>query len=217
MFFLTALRLNHEAIHGNLGFRPAGHRLVLHAPSALMLGSNNAVARNHLDHHKHLGTEQDIEGSCGRMRALQVLAFGPLFPIRMHQSAWATSGPALRRRMRIDLALNLVVLGIAFGSGLAFLIYHVAVMTVAQCGTAFFAVWITHQGCAPHEIARTQRSRWINLATYNMFLHREHHLFPGVPVKRLAILAARMDATDPMLAAAIRPVVPEMRAARAFA
>jgi fatty acid desaturase len=198
MFFLTALRLNHEAIHGNLGFRPHGHRAVLHALSALMLGSNNAVAFNHLQHHAHLGTADDLEGKCGDMTGWKVLAYGPLFPVEMHIAAWRRGGPALRQRMRSDLALNGLVLIAAFATDWTVLAYHLAAMTVAQCLTAYFAVWITHRGCAEHEmVARTQRAPIVNLLTYNMFLHLEHHLVPGVPVKRLGILARRIDSAAP--------------------
>ncbi len=210
MFFLTALRLNHEAIHGNLGFSARGHRLVRHGLSALMLGSNNAVAFNHLQHHRHIGTPQDIEGACGRMRATEVIAHGPVFPVRMHLAAWLEGGPAIRRRMRIDLALNLALVAVAVLSWSPVLAYHLAAMIVAQCLTAFFAVWITHRDCAPGEIARTQRSPAINFATYNMLLHLEHHLFPGVPVRRLGILARRIGAAAPEFSAANTMVVPEV-------
>ena len=63
MFFLTALRLNHEAIHHNLGFGARGHRWVLHGLGMAMLGSNHAIAWNHLEHHRHIGTERDHEGA----------------------------------------------------------------------------------------------------------------------------------------------------------
>ncbi len=208
MFFLTALRLNHEAIHGKLGFGPRGHRLALHALSALMLGSNHAVAFNHMRHHAHLGTEKDVEGKAGRMSAWHVLAYGPIFPIEMHLSAWRDGGAGLRRRMRVDLALNLLALGTAAAAESATLGYHFLVMGAAQCLTAFFAVWITHRHCHAHGlVARTQRSRLINLATYNMFLHLEHHLFPGVPVRRLDLLAARIDAAFPALPAQAKRVI----------
>lgn len=214
MFFLTALRLNHEAIHGNLGFRPRGHRVVLHGLSALMTGSNNAVAFNHLQHHRHIGTPDDLEGACGRMTAAQVIAHGPLFPLQMHMAAWQSGGPAVRRRMRIDLALNLIVLAITLATGAPFLIYHLVVMSVAQCLTAFFAVWITHHDCAPGDIARTQRAPIINLVTYNMLLHLEHHLFPGVPVRRLGILAKRIALAAPDFARGNALVVPEPKLAQ---
>jgi fatty acid desaturase len=200
MFFLTALRLNHEAIHGHLGFSARGHRLVMHGLSALMLGSNNAVAFNHLQHHRHNGTAADIEGKAGRMSGWRVLLYGPLFPVEMHIDAWRRGGAALRGRIAADGLLNLMVLAPAFA--VPVLRYHLAVMFAAQCLTAFFAVWITHHDTEHDGLgARTQRSRLINALTYNMFFHLEHHLFPAVPVKRLARLAARMDRVAPEIAA----------------
>jgi fatty acid desaturase len=209
MFFLTALRLNHEAIHGNLGFRPKQDRLVLHALSILMLGSNNAVAFNHLRHHRHLGTPEDIEGACGRMTMWQVIRFGPVFPVQMHIEAWRHGGPAVRRRMRIDLGLNLAIASTGAMLASPILLYHVAAMMVAQCLTSFFAVWITHHDCTEDQLARTQRSALVNFVTYNMLLHLEHHLFPGVPVRRLGVLSRRIAIADPVFADRSALVIPE--------
>ena len=210
MFFLTALRLNHEAIHGNLGFTKPTHRTVMHALSAVMLGSNNAVAFNHLRHHRHLGTAEDTEGACGRLTFWQVLREGPRFPLRNHADAWRHGTPALRRRMRIDFALNLAVIATALVTLHPVLLYHVAAMLVAQCLTALFAVWITHHDCAEADIARTQRSPLVNFATYNMFLHLEHHLYPAVPVRRLGILAHRIADAAPEVTTRERLVFPEV-------
>ena len=210
MFFLTALRLNHEAIHGNLGFDRRGHRVVLHALSAVMLGSNNAVAFNHLRHHRHLGTPDDMEGACGRMTFWQVLREGPAFPLRMHAEAWRHGTPALRRRMMIDLMLNLALTSAALLTMAPVLLYHVGAMIVAQSLTALFAVWITHHDCAEDEIARTQTSAAVNFMTYNMFLHLEHHLFPAVPVRRLGVLAKRIAVAAPDFVDRERLVFPEV-------
>ena len=210
MFFLTALRLNHEAIHGNLGLGKTAHRWVLHGLSALMLGSNNAVAFNHLRHHRHLGTPEDVEGACGRMTFWQVLREGPRFPLRMHREAWRHGRSGLQRRMIIDLALNTALVGAALLTMAPALLYHVAAMIAAQCLTALFAVWITHHDCAAEDVARTQTSALANVLTYNMFLHLEHHLFPAVPVRRLGILARRIAATQPELAAQARQVLPPL-------
>lgn len=200
MFFLTALRLNHEAIHHNLGFLPRGHRLTLHCLSMLMLGSNHSVAFNHLRHHAHIDTARDIEGKCGRMSLPGVLAYGPLFPLECHRATWRDGGPAWRRRLTIDLALNLALPVLAVATGWQALQFHVAAMLTAQCLTALFAVWITHRGCRDDRlVARTQRNRWVNFASYKMFFHLEHHLFPAVPVKRLPRLAARIDRSAPWI------------------
>lgn len=208
MFFLTALRLNHEAIHHNLGFGPRGHRLVLHALSTVMLGSNHSVAFNHLRHHRHINTEEDLEGKAGKMSLWQVLAYGPVFPIECHWAALTEGGRAWRRKVLIDLALNLVTPVLAFGFGFDFLILHWLTMLAAQCFTALFAVWITHRGCEDSAlVARTQRGRMVNAVSYNMFFHLEHHLFPAVPVRRLPLLAKRLEEVEPAIAKAIKPVV----------
>jgi fatty acid desaturase len=119
----------------------------------------------------------------------------------MHIAAWRNGGPAVRTRMRVDAGLNIAVLVLAMTTGWTWLIYHLVIVAIAQCLTAFFAVWITHRGCEGEAlIARTQRGRLVNLLSYNMFFHLEHHLFPGVPVKRLGVIAARLDAAVPNLA-----------------
>ena len=208
MFFLVALRLNHEAIHHNLGFGAKGHRYVLHALSAVMLGSNHSVAFNHLRHHRHINTEQDLEGKAGRMSLLRVLLYGPLFPIECHLAALREGGPVWRRNVLIDLACGLVLPAAALWLGLEFIAWHYLAMLIAQCMTALFAVWITHRGCEGGAlIARSQRNRLVNAVSYNMFFHLEHHLFPGVPVKHLPELARRMDAADPVFANAVLPVI----------
>jgi fatty acid desaturase len=207
MFFLCALRLNHEAIHGNLGLSRRGDRLVLHWLSFLMGSSNNAVAHGHMLHHKHAMGPGDFEGKCGHMSFWQVLRYGPRFPIDINREAWNGSGPAGRRRMKIDWALNAAMIGLALSIG-GFLMLHVAAMVVAQCLTALFAVWITHRGATERGLAARSQRGILARAAYLMFYHREHHLFPRVPVHRLPVLAARLDRGVPGYAAARLPVLP---------
>lgn len=216
MFFLTGLRLNHEAIHGNIGFTAQGDRLVLHTLSMLMLCSNHSVRWNHLQHHRHIGQEHDLEGKAGRMTFWQVLLYGPLFAWETHRQAWLLGGEQQRRLMALDLGLNLVLPALAVllpAPALQIaLAYHLAMMASAQCLTAFFAVWITHHGCDDRLlVARSQRNRLVNFAAYSMFFHFEHHTFPAVPVRRLNQLARRLDAAFPGLVASIDRVVPGAR------
>ncbi|HEX8554265.1 MAG TPA: fatty acid desaturase, partial [Sphingomonas sp.] len=157
---------------------------------------------NHLRHHKHAGTPLDLEGKAGRMNGWRVLIYGPLFPVEMHVDAWARGNRTLRRRMVIDGIGNGALVGLAVALGSQMLLYHIVAVALAQCLTAFFAVWITHHGTHEDGLgARTQRGVLINLLTYNMFFHLEHHLFPAVPVKRLGRLARRMDSVAPDIAA----------------
>ena len=206
MFFLCALRLNHEAIHGNLGLPRRADNAVMHVLSALMLGSNHADAYCHLQHHADTMGDDDHEGHCAKMSAWQVLAYGPRFPVDLNRAAWK-GGAKWRRLMLTDWALTLALVVAILLSAQPALLLHLAAMALAQCLTAFFAVWITHQGTLHSGLAgRSQRGPLARLA-YLMFYHREHHLFPRVPVHRLPELAARLDHL-PGYAAQRVPVVP---------
>ena len=208
MFFLCGLRLNHEAIHGNLGLTRNQDNLVMHMLSFLMGASNHAVCHGHLVHHKHNLGPGDFEGKCGHMTFFQVLRYGPRFPFDINREAWMKGNARLRRRIVIDLGLNGVLVVLTLWTGWTFLILHVVAIAIAQCLTALFAVWITHQGTQDAGvIARSQRGILARLA-YLMFYHREHHLYPKVPVHRLPKLASRLDHEVPGYAGARLPVVP---------
>lgn len=207
-FFLCALRLNHEAIHGNLGLPRRADKLILHVLSGLMGASNSAVAHGHLVHHKHAMGPGDFEGRCGEMSLVGVLLYGPRFQIDITRHAWSGSGRAMRRRIALDWGLNAAMVALAIFTGWQVLILHVAAMAVAQCMTAFFCVWITHHGATEHGLAaRSQRGIGARLA-YLMFYHREHHLYPKVPVHRLPEMARRLDDSVPGFAEDRMPVLP---------
>lgn len=205
-FFLCCLRLNHEAIHGNLGLRRHWDHAVMHGLSALMLGSNHADAFCHLLHHKDTLGDQDHEARCAGFPWWKVLLYGPRFPVDLNRAAWKNGGKRWRRRIARDWALALALVLISFLLDLTALKLHFAAMLIGQCLTAFFAVWITHQGTIGTGLAgRSQRGPLAWLA-YQMFYHREHHLFPKVPVSRLAELARRLDDEVPGYAQARQPV-----------
>lgn len=207
MYFLCALRLNHEAIHGNLGLPRWADNVVLYALSALMTGSNHTVAFCHMLHHRHAMGPEDHEGKCGHMTLRQVIVYGPKFPVDQFRTVWANGGAKWRRRVVGDWLCLGGFAALCLTLGWRFLLLHLAAMVVAQCMTALFAVWITHQGTAHTGLAgRSQRGVLARLA-YLMFYHREHHLFPHVPVRRLPDLAARLDANVSGYAAARQPVI----------
>lgn len=206
-FFLCCLRLNHEAIHNNLGLRRHWDHVVMHGLSALMMGSNHADAFCHLKHHKDTLGVDDHEGHCARLTAWQVLLYGPRFPVDLNRQTWRQGGARWRRRLVMDWAAVVVFVAACLASGWPGLQLHVGAMLVGQCLTAFFAVWITHQGTVGTALAgRSQRGPFAWIA-YQMFYHREHHLFPKVPVSRLNVLARRLDAEVPGYASSLRPVL----------
>ncbi len=208
MFFLCALRVNHETIHNNLGLGRRSDSVVMHVLSALMLGSNHAEAWCHMRHHKFAMGPDDHEGKCGHMTAWEVLRYGPRFPIDINRSAWEGSSPRWRKLILLDWACCAAFIVIALLIGEPFLLLHIAAMATAQCLAAFFAVWITHQGLNGTGIAARSQRGPLARAAYLMFYHREHHLFPKVPVSRLPDLALRLDHGVKGYAASRRSVIP---------
>ena len=199
MFFLAALRQIHNGTHYALGIGKRGTEWFLFAMSVALLGSNHAVQYNHLRHHRHCLGPEDVEGVNARLPAWKVLLCGPVYPLMQHWWVLATGGPRMRRWVAAELAANAAwIAAVVFWIEWRPLQYHVAFMAAGHCFTAFFAVWTTHHDTrdAPFP-ARTQRGWLKNWISYRMFLHVEHHLFPQVPTRHLAALAARLEAGAP--------------------
>ncbi len=194
-FFLTSLRLSHNAFHYALGLPRGLTDAVMFLQSGLMLGSLHAVQHTHLLHHRACLTDEDVEGEVARQSALAALLKGPLFPLRIHYHALRFARGARRRWIQAELLLNgLVVAAVFWGSHSEALRWHVVLMLVGYSLSAFFAVWTVHrdspEGGFP---ARTLRGRVKSVLFYNMFYHLEHHWFPAVPTCHLPELARRLD------------------------
>ncbi len=200
-FFLTGLRVVHNAFHLALGLSRRATDTVLWIMSFLMLGSMHAVQYNHLRHHKLLLSEDDVEGRSAEMPAWAALLHGPVFPVLLHLTALRQGNRRLRRIVLGELMMSLAwIVWVYCFSHSALLRYHVSAMLVAQCLTAFFAVWTVHHHCdRTHYIARTLRNKIKNAISFNMFLHIEHHLFPRVPTCHLQELSRRIDEAAPEL------------------
>lgn len=170
------------------------------------MGSNHSDAYRDLAHHRDTMGDHDHEGHCAKMTLTEVLLYGPRFPLDLNRAAWA-AGQRWRRRVAGDWLMVGGFVALVAASGAGFLWLHLAAMTPGQCLAAFFAVWITHQGTEGTGLAgRSQRGPLAFLA-YHMFYHREHHLFPRVPVSRLPELGRRLDTQVPGYAAARQPVL----------
>src|SRR5829696_1604007 len=92
VFFLTGLRVVHNAHHYALGLPRWATEWVMFVMSVLMLGSMHAVQRNHLQHHKHCMDDEDLEGYSARLNAWRALLYGPVFLVRLHM--WDVGLPA---------------------------------------------------------------------------------------------------------------------------
>jgi fatty acid desaturase len=192
------LRQSHNAQHYSLGLPRIVQDGVLFALSVLMLASMHAVQATHLHHHRHCLEEDDGEGATARLCWWRALLVGPLFFMRLHASAWRLANASKRRWIATELCAVVSVVALAvFSMAPAALRWHTAAMLAGECFTGFFAVWTVHHGCDAHEPGRKQRGRWLNLVSYSMFLHAEHHLFPAVPTAHLKQLARRIDAAMP--------------------
>lgn len=201
MFFLAGLRQGHNAFHHTVGVGRRACDGILAGLSVLMLGSMHAVKFNHLRHHAHCMSEQDVEGASAKLPAWRALLGGPLFPLKLHAAALRGSRGRQRAWVIGELAANVLWVAVVFGLlHVPALRYHVIVMAIGQCMTAFFAVWTVHHDCDDsHFIARTLRDRLKNFASMSMFYHVEHHLFPQVPTCHLWRLARRLDEAAPEL------------------
>jgi len=201
MFFLTGLRLVHNAFHSALGLSRRLTDGVLCVMSLVMLGSMHAVRFNHLRHHRLMLGDGDVEGRAAEMPAWRALLFGPCFPILLHITALRRGNAKLRATVVAELSMTAVWTALVFGIWhIGVLRYHVMAMAIGQCMTAFFAVWTVHHHCdRTHYIGRTLRSRVKNWITFDMFRHIEHHLFPQVPTCHIPELSRRIDRVAPEL------------------
>lgn len=201
LFFLTGLRQVHNAFHYTLGTSKTATEITIVLNSILMMTAMHAVKYNHMRHHKYCLQDADVEGHCAKMSALQALLYGPAYIYRQHAEALQKGS-----RQTVRFVISEIVLSIAFGLAvfalhIVFLQYHVIVMCIGECCTAFFAVWTVHHGCDEEVFARTLSNRWKNRFTYNMFYHLEHHLFPKVPTIKLPELSKRLKEEVPDLQA----------------
>ena len=193
-FFLTGLRLSHNAQHYIVGCSRKGCEWILFILSPLMMNSMHAVQVTHLRHHKLCLEPDDEEGHCAHMPFYKALIYGPLFTINMHKNALKYGSNKQRKWIWAELFIEAALLTYALTLGHIYLQLFVLTMLAANCLTAFFCVWLVHYACdGKDKVSRTIRNRFINLISFNMFLHVEHHLFPQVPTYNLAKLAKRID------------------------
>lgn len=195
-FFLTGLRVTHNAFHYALGLPRFLTDCVMLVLSVLMLGAHHAIQATHLRHHRFCLQAEDVEGHIARQSLGAALVHGLAFPLKIQRAGWQHANARQRRWIQLELTANLVWLAFIWLAEIHFLQVFSLLMLIAYAFSGFFAVWTVHHDCPENHWnqARTLRSVWKNALCYQMFFHIEHHLYPQVPTCHLTELAKRLDA-----------------------
>jgi len=195
-FFLTCLRLSHNAFHYAIGLsRPATNAVML-ILSVFMMTSMRATQYTHLQHHRHCLGEGDVEGHIAKLPFYEMLLQAPLFSIKLHIAALKNAKSPQRFWVKTEIALNVIwMLLIWLWWDFDVLKIHTVIMLLSHAISPLFTVWSVHHDCEDSNYdSRTLRVPWLNLFAYNMFYHLEHHNYPAVPTCHLPELAKRLDA-----------------------
>ena len=205
-FFTAALRQAHDCYHRTLGVNKSATELMLFMLSITMLCSTHAIRHTHLNHHRDPLGDSDVEGNWARLPWYQAILGGGIFSIMIQWFGLTNGSRRNRMLVAFDMLLIFAVIATAFITMHPVLMYHVLVMILANTMVGFFAVWSVHHGCDDVVYARSERHPLINLLTFNLLYHIEHHLFPAVPTNHLPILAKRLDLHAPQWTQ--QPVIP---------
>lgn len=213
-FFTAALRQAHDCYHRTLGVGKLATETMLFFLSITMLCSTHAIRHTHLNHHRDPLGDSDVEGNWACLPWYQAILGGCIFSIMIQWFGLTHGSRRNRMLVAFDMLLIFAVIAAAFITMHPILIYHVLVMILANTMVGFFAVWSVHHGCDEVVYARSERHPLINLLTFNLLYHIEHHLFPAVPTNHLPILANRLDANAPQWTQ--QPVIPLLAPANQY-
>ncbi|MGP5537180.1 fatty acid desaturase family protein [Psychrobacter glacincola] len=213
-FFTAALRQAHDCYHRTLGVGKLATETMLFFLSITMLCSTHAIRHTHLNHHRDPLGDSDVEGNWARLPWYQAILGGGLFSIAIQGFGLTHGSRSNRILVAFDMLLIFAVIAAAFITMHPVLIYHVLVMILANTMVGFFAVWSVHHGCDEVVYARSERHPLINLLTFNLLYHIEHHLFPAVPTNHLPTLAKRLDTAAPQWTQ--QPVIPLLAPANQY-
>lgn len=210
LFFAAAFRQAHDGYHHSLGIGKRTTTAILLLLSVLLMTSLHSIRATHMEHHRNPLGDSDIEGSLAKVSWWQAVLGGVTYRLSIYRQGLRLSG---RRNQRIAyLEFGLIALVIvttlvlsvfpiavpAIAISAQVLIYHILTMMLANASVGIIAVWGVHHDC-DETVARTERNLLVNLLTFNLLYHVEHHLFPAVPSNHLPELAKRLDAAAPHL------------------
>ena len=208
LFFAAAFRQAHDGYHHSLG---TGKRMttgILILLSVLLMTSLHSIRATHIEHHRNLLGDSDIEGSLAKISWWRAMLGGVTYRLDIYRQGIRLSSYHNQRIAWLEFGLiaSVVIITIVLTSFAnvtiamlaQVLIYHIITMMLANASVGIIAVWGVHHDC-DETIARTERNSLVNLLTFNLLYHVEHHLFPAVPSNHLPELAKRLDTAAPHL------------------
>ncbi len=195
--YLTYGSTSHDLVHRAFGLPPPINDLMLTLTELLALRSGAAYRLSHLQHHRRLGLDGDIEGAPAHHPVLRVLAEAPLYVPRLWLWAWREGKPRERRRIAVETAGAALLWAVALALGPRFptLLVYLVLVTVAAWGFPIAFVVLPHDVGAAREIDRTRafRGRIVPALLLQHLFHLEHHLYPMVPSHRWRELGRRLE------------------------
>ena len=210
LFFASAFRQAHDGYHHSLGTGKSTTTGILLLLSVLLMTSLHSIRATHMEHHRNPLGDSDIEGSLAKVSWWQAMLGGVMYRLDIYRQGLSLSSRRNQRIAWLEFSLIAVVIILALVLSIfpiavpaiatlaQILIYHILTMMLANASVGIIAVWGVHHDC-DETIARTERNPLVNLLTFNLLYHVEHHLFPAVPSNHLPALAKRLDAAAPHL------------------
>ncbi|MEN6669512.1 fatty acid desaturase [Psychrobacter sp. B38] len=208
LFFASAFRQAHDGYHHSLGTGKHTTTVLLLLLSVLLMTSLHSIRATHMEHHRNPLGDSDIEGNLAKLSWWQAMLGGVSYRFAIYRQGLRLSSQRNQRiawlefgliALVIMVTLVLILMNVSTLSLLTqVLLYHLATMMLANASVGIIAVWGVHHDCE-ETLARTERNPLINLLTFNLLYHVEHHLFPAVPSNHLPELAKRLDKVVPHL------------------
>lgn len=235
LFFASAFRQAHDGYHHSLGVGKRSTTMILMLLSVLLMTGLHSIRATHMQHHRNPLGEDDLEGSLAKLAWWQALIGGIRYRFDIYKRGMQLSSANNRCKAWVEFALIGIVItligaaagfslwqtDLAAGSGYStytaivqVAVYHLIVMLSANSIVGLIAVWGVHHDTEEQTIARTERNKVVNLLTFGLLFHVEHHLFPAVPTNNLPKLAQRLDLVAPHLSE--KRVVPSKQVVTTF-
>lgn len=184
-----SLTLVHHMIHGALGASGPLRHAALAVGGAIALNSGHALRATHLQHHRTELDAPDPEGEIELVAWSHIPLEATLFRYRLWAWAWREG------RDRGWIAAEAAAHMTAVGWALTHLSHELALVVLAVWfADVVFAVLAgkgpqTNWGRPAPTPLITIRTRWTRWLLLSHNWHLEHHLYPEVPLPRLAQVA----------------------------